>query len=87
MLVKELIAELQKLPPDALVLTYDIDEEQDSEIEKVEARLPEVIIEDGFTFIDSPHYCKGDSRAIAHWKKNGTDKPIVFLRERYFREV
>lgn len=87
MLVKELIAELQKLPPDALVLIYNVDEEQDSHIEVVEARMPEVEVDGEFTFINSPHYCKGIPHAQEHWESHGTDNPIVFLRDKYFREV
>lgn len=87
MFVKELIAELQKLPSDALVLIYNVDEEQDSHIEVVEARMPDVEIDGEFTFISSPHYCKGDSNAQEYWRSNGTANPIVFLRNKYFREV
>lgn len=87
MTVQELIAKLQKCPPDSLVLIYNVDEEQDSHIEVVEARMPEVEVDDGFTFISSPHYCKGTPNAQEHWEKNGVDKPIVFLRDKYFREV
>lgn len=87
MTVQELIARLQKYPSDALVLIYNVDEEQDSHIDIVEARMPEVEVDDGFTFISSPHYCKGYSNAQEHWSQNGTEKPIVFLRDKYFGEV
>ena len=87
MTVQELIVELQKHPSDSLVLLYNVDKEQDFHINIVEACAPKVEIDGNFTSISSPHYCKGHFHAQEYWNQNGTEKPIVFLRNRYFREV
>lgn len=82
MTVKELIKELQRMPQDALVLSYSELDECDAQIHEVKLRNYPDIYTDDYTsepIMQTPFYCQGDSHAEGYWSAKGFDNPIVFL--------
>lgn len=82
--VREMIAMLEKMPQDAQVFCYDINEEADCRI----VNGPKVFTRDQFTYFENnvgdvirdwPYYCRGDSTVMWYFAENpDVDEVVIF---------
>lgn len=82
MTVKELIAALEKMPPNAMVFSYSVLDECDARVDKVKLHEKIDVYHDEYgddDIFQTPYYCQGDSQAEQYWHDTEIDNPVVFL--------
>lgn len=77
MTVGELIKQLEAFPCELPVFFYDIDKEQDFNLEILELNGPKFDSDNGGNIVPfSPYYCKGNCNVEDYWREYGN---TIFL--------